>query len=100
MPPDRAAVYQARVDQFTKALTALCDEHSIPHYGLREAAAGAGFEVDRTGDGLHAALETRVWEASFLAGLILERLAAVAEKMPRRTFRVWRRRRGLPAGSR
>jgi hypothetical protein len=75
LPPEKLAIYKARLDEFLDALKQRCDEDGISYYSIADAAWAAGGEPERVGDGLHASLATRTADADFMAGLILEALA-------------------------
>jgi hypothetical protein len=72
---ERAAAAGRRLDQYQAAMRAMCRDHHVPCYELREAYGAAGQTLSKGRDGAHWPLEVRKWEASYLAGLILKSLA-------------------------
>jgi hypothetical protein len=72
-------LYEARLHQFNTAVSECCAWLEIAFYETHEAATKESFMDERVGDGLHATLETRLWDAEYLARLVIAGLREEAE---------------------
>jgi hypothetical protein len=70
----RLVACRARLEKYHSAMRAKCHEHHVPCYELREAYGEEGRTLAKGRDGTHWPLDTRKWEAAYLADLVLKSL--------------------------